>query len=636
MARDLLATSPTFAHHLTAATDALNPHLTYNLLDLLTSPTPPPTTVDVVQPALFAVMTSLARLWQHHNINPDTVLGHSQGEIAAAHIAGALTLTDAAAIVALRANALTTLAGTGAMASITLPATTTHDLLTAYPDLHIAAHNSPTHTIIAGNPESLTALLQHCETHNIQSRRIPVDYASHTPHIEPLRTTITTALAHITPTPATIPFYSTLTNTYQDTTTLTAEYWYQNLRNPVLFHPAVTTLHHNNHTTYIEISPHPVLTTAVTETLDTTPNPENPGNPRNPGNPGNPERNSTENRNPENTETSRPTITITGTLRRDHGTLHTFHTALAHLHTHGHTPTWHTPTSPTLNPTTAPTTLPTYPFQRRRYWLEDATPPGDAASLGLHATGHALLRAATTLGDGQSLLLTGRVSSRVHGEWAQHTAGGTAVLPPAAILELSFQAARLLGGLGVDELTINRPVLLPAEGDVDLQLAVAAPDTGAQRSFTVHARPHGPADAGDQADDDLGEQVNRPWTTHATGVLAPAASRRAQAPASWPPADAEEIPVDEIDARLATLGLAHGPGLDGTQRLWRRDGELFAEIALPERGADELGHFGLHPALLTAALSPLQAGLGRAAGHNPGTADDPATADDPSAAGNPT
>ncbi|WP_407672378.1 type I polyketide synthase [Parafrankia discariae] len=575
MARHLYTTSPTFAHHLTTATDALNPHLDYDLLHTLTSPTPPPDTVTYVQPALFAVMTSLARLWQHHGIHPDTVLGHSQGEIAAAHIAGALTLTDAATIVALRATALTTLTGTGTMASVTLPADTLQPLLTRYPDLHIAAHNSPTHTIIAGNPQSITELLEHCQQNNIQSRQIPVDYASHTPHIEPLHTTLTTALAHITPTPATIPFYSTLTNTYLDTTQLTPEYWYQNLRNPVQFHQALTTLHHNGHTTYIETSPHPVLTTTITETLENTPENTNQNSTRNT------DQNSTAEH-----PTERPTITVTGTLRRDHGTLHTFHTALAHLHTHGHTPTWHTPPAPT-----PPTPLPTYPFQHHRYWLEGPPigPEGDG-----DAAGHGFVSAVTELADGDGLLLTGRLSLRSHPWLADHAVRGTVLLPATAQLELVFQAALHTGAAGIEELTLEAPLLLPERGGVRLQARVEAADDQDRRRVTVHSR----------------QSAEDPWTRHATGVLAPPAPSAAPAPgeSAWPPPQATPVPVEGLYDQLAELGYEYGPAFQNLRAAWRDGDTVYASVVLgPEHHVDA-ARFAVHPALFDAAMHAM--GLG--------------------------
>ncbi|MFB4312447.1 acyltransferase domain-containing protein, partial [Actinomadura sp. GTD37] len=263
-------------------------------------------------------------LWQHTGIHPDAVIGHSQGEIAAAHIAGALTLDDAAKISALRSQTLTRLAGTGTMLSIPLPP---HQLP---PHTNIAAINSPTTTVISGPTQQLHQLHTHYQNQGIDARLIPVDYASHSPHIEPLHQHILTQLATINPQPATTPFHSTLTTNNTDTTTLTPEYWYQNLRHTVQFHPTIQKLLNTGHTTYIETSPHPVLTTAIQQTADTTPH----------------------------------TINTIPTTHRNKGThTHYLHNA-AQAHTHG------TPWKPTTTHTQqTPTNLPTYPFQHHRYWL---------------------------------------------------------------------------------------------------------------------------------------------------------------------------------------------------------------------------------------------------------------------------
>ncbi|MEV0391481.1 acyltransferase domain-containing protein, partial [Nonomuraea sp. NPDC050643] len=184
MGRRLYAASPVFREHLDACAEALTPHTDWSLLDVLHQRDHAPSLdrVDVVQPALFAIMVALARLWQHHGIHPDAVIGHSQGEIAAAHIAGALSLEDAARVVTLRSQALTELAGHGAMASISLPATDVEDLLTQ--EVSIAAINSPTTTIVSGTPTAIDNLLAHLETRQIRARKINVDYASHCAHVE--------------------------------------------------------------------------------------------------------------------------------------------------------------------------------------------------------------------------------------------------------------------------------------------------------------------------------------------------------------------------------------------------------------------------------------------------------------------
>ncbi|MER0241384.1 beta-ketoacyl synthase N-terminal-like domain-containing protein [Streptomyces sp. HSW2009] len=333
MATELLTTSDVFRQSIAECENALAPYVDWSLTDVLTNGEPIER-VDVVQPALFAVMVSLARVWQSLGVQPTAVIGHSQGEIPAAVIAGALTLEDGARVTALRSQAIhTTLTGQGAMASITLTPEATQQLPGAWGDqLHIAAHNGPHTTVIAGQTTAVEQLLEHCEQQGVRARRINVDYASHSPYVEALRGQLADKLGELKPTESTIPFYSTTTGEALDTTQLTADYWYTNLRQPVLLTHAVTTALGNGHTLFIEISPHPILTTPLHDITDTTQQP----------------------------------TTITSTLRRDHGTWTQLLTAAATTHTHGTPPNW----THLLPPTTNHPNLPTYPFQRRRYWVE--------------------------------------------------------------------------------------------------------------------------------------------------------------------------------------------------------------------------------------------------------------------------
>ncbi|MFD5322377.1 SDR family NAD(P)-dependent oxidoreductase [Streptomyces sp. NPDC127092] len=583
MARELLATSPVFAEHLTAASDAIQTHTGWNLLDILNNTpntpdnpdTPPIDRVDVIQPALFAIMTSLARLWQHHGIHPDAVIGHSQGEIAAAHIAGALTLDDAAKIVTLRSRTLLHLAGTGGMAHIPLPAHTTTTHLTPYDDLHIAAHNGPHSTVIAGNTTQLHHLVTTLQNQNIRARTIDVDYASHTPHVHPLHHHITQLLHDITPVPSTVAFYSTLTGGLVDTSTLDADYWFQNLANPVLFHPTLSALVETGHTTYVEASPHPTLTTAIQDTLDA--------------------------------DSTDLTPLVTGTLRRKEGTLARFHQSLAALHTHGAPVTWHT------TPTTAtpPTDLPTYPFQRRRYWLEGPAAHSDAGSLGLDASDHPFLTAVTTLADEGTLLLTGRVTAASHPWLADHAVNGSALLPATALLELALRAAHRLDTNRIEELTLEAPLFVPERGGVRIQVSVQAPDEAGLRRIAVHSRPDSP-DTGPDADGPAAESASEPWTRHATGVLAPAdegtGAEPSPATASWPPAGAEPLDVDGLYDELAALGYEYGPAFQNLSAAWRAGDTVHGEVALAPEHHDDAARFTLHPALLDSALHTM--GLG--------------------------
>ncbi|MFC4907585.1 SDR family NAD(P)-dependent oxidoreductase [Actinomadura gamaensis] len=331
MARELLATSPVFRASVEACDAALVPHTGWSLTALLEGgpDAPSPDRADVVQPALFAMMVSLARVWESLGVRPDAVVGHSQGEIAAAHVAGALGLADAARIVALRSRTIMALAGTGAMASVPLPAGRVAELIAPHGErLSVAAVNGPATTVVAGTPEAIAALVAACEADGVRAKAVPaVDFASHSPAVEAVRDELIDRLAGVTPLPSEVAFYSTVTGTAVDTTTLDAGYWYANLREPVLFEPTVRALADAGFGTFVESSPHPVLALGLGQTL--------------------------------------PDALVVGSLRRREESWPALHTALAHLHVNGVDVDW-TGLFTARPPRRVP--LPTYAFQRESYW----------------------------------------------------------------------------------------------------------------------------------------------------------------------------------------------------------------------------------------------------------------------------
>ncbi|MEH1130817.1 SDR family NAD(P)-dependent oxidoreductase [Micromonospora sp. CPCC 206061] len=537
MALDLMDTSPVFADHMRRCADALAPHL-----DLLKELRGPLDRVDIVQPALFAVMTSLATLWQHHGVQPDAVIGHSQGEIAAAYVAGALSLQDAATVVALRAKALTALPAGGGMASIPLPA----DELDLPETLHVAAVNGPASTVIAGDDAALTEYVEAHKRAGVRARKIAVDYASHSPHVEAIRDDLLTALAGIQPRPATVPFYSTLTGGLVDTTELDAGYWYRNLRHTVQLHDAVEALKKDGHRLLIEVSPHPVLVSAVD-------------------------------------------ATTIGTLRRDEGHAR-FLTSLAEAHVHGAAVDWTTVVSGRV------IDLPTYPFQHERYWLDAPATTGDLTAAGLTATDHPILTASTDLPDTGITLYTGRLSLATHQWLADHTVMDAVVLPGTAFLEMALHAGDRVGHPQVDELTLHAPLTVPERGAIDVRLTVGTPGDDGHRPVTIHSRP--------ASGDDTTE-----WTRHATGRLAQdgdgiATDRIPEMNGAWPPAGTTPLDAGGLYDHLATLGLAYGPLFQGVQQAWQNGSHIYAEVTLPDDTPDT-HRYTIHPALLDAALHPL-------------------------------
>ncbi|MFF9587492.1 type I polyketide synthase, partial [Streptomyces achromogenes] len=555
MAAELLDTCEVFADRIRECAKALAPHTDWSLLDVLggTSPAADLERVDVVQPALFAVMVSLAAVWQSRGIEPAAVVGHSQGEIAAACVAGALTLEEAARVVARRSKALCALAGTGGMVSVPLPAQEARELITPWAErIHLAAVNGPRATIVAGETAALADLLAHCAASDVRARRIPVDYASHTPHVEAIQDRLAEAVGTLTPQAARIPFYSTLTGDLMaDTTALDAGYWYRNLRNTVRFAPAVAALAARGYTTFIEVSPHPVLTTAVQETL----------------------------------EAAEVQGIAVGTLRRDQGGNARLLSALAELHTRGAAVDW---TKAFAGLSTRRVDLPTYPFQGQRFWLEDTEAPTDAFALGQTATTHPLLGAAVEFADGSGVVLTGRFGIRTHAWLADHVVAGTVLFPGTGFAELALAAGRHTGCEHLAELTLRAPLEIPEEGAVTVQVTVGTPGDDGTRTVTVHAR------SADADSDDA-------WACHATGVLARRPGPEPAPTGSRPPADAEPVDLTGAYELLADHGLEYGTAFRGLRAAWRRGEELFAEIVLPP-AAGESARFGIHPALLDAAL----------------------------------
>ena len=266
MSAELLDGSPLFAHCIAECAAALAPFVEWSLEDVLRGTGATLERVDVVQPALFAVMVSLARVWRAAGVRVAAVVGHSQGEIAAAHVAGALSLEDAARLVALRSRALTALAGRGGMVSAAVGAERMSVLLQRWDGrLALAAVNGPSAVVVSGEPEALEELLGACAAEGIRARPIPVDYAAHSGGVEVLREELLEACATIAPRSGELPFHSAVTGGLLDTAELDAEYWYRNLRDTVRFDRALQGLIESGHRTFVEVSPHPVLTISVRE-----------------------------------------------------------------------------------------------------------------------------------------------------------------------------------------------------------------------------------------------------------------------------------------------------------------------------------------------------------------------------------
>ncbi|WP_437438033.1 SDR family NAD(P)-dependent oxidoreductase [Streptomyces olivoreticuli] len=555
MATELLAASPEFARRLAECDAALRPYVDRPVADVLRDGDAAALDdVVLVQSALWAVMVSLAGLWRSVGVEPSAVVGHSQGEFAAAVVAGALSLEDAAKGVALRARAIAEgLSGRGGMASVPLPAEQVRERLGKWGGrLSVASVNGPSSTVVSGEPEALGELLADCAADGVRARRVAVDYASHCAQVDAVREQVLDALEDIEPRASEIPFYSTVTAGPLDTTGLDAAYWYTNLRQTVRFDDTVRALLDDGYRFFVEASAHPVLTVGLQETFE---------------------------------DSGKDAVAL-GTLRRDEGGPARFLTSLSEGYVRGLPVDWD---AVFAGADAGRVDLPTYAFQRQHFWLDAEYATGDAGDLGLDGTGHPVLGAVVRAADDDRILLTGRLSLKTHPWLADHAIGGAALFPGAAFAELALRAAAEAGCDRVAELTLESPLVLPERGGLHLQLWVAAPDGEGRRGLDVYARA-----------DDAGPDA--PWTRHATGTLAPGTGPGAEPLTDWPPTGARPLETEGVYERAQDTAYRFGPAFQGLRSAWRLGDVVYAEAALPHELHQEAGRFGIHPALVDAAL----------------------------------
>ncbi|MFF4575097.1 SDR family NAD(P)-dependent oxidoreductase [Streptomyces sp. NPDC001410] len=547
MARDLLDRDPVFADELDRCDAALRPFTEWSVAAVLRGDAGAPSLdrVDVVQPALFAVMVSLAAVWRARGIRPDAVIGHSQGEVAAACVAGALSLNDAAAVVALRSQALTDLSGNGTMAVIALP----HDEVRAELDgpVSVAAVNSGRATVVAGAVEAVEALLARLEARQVFVRRLDVDYASHSAQVEPVRERILDELDGVTTYPTDIAWYSTVT-AEPVTEELEAGYWYTNLRETVRFAPTVERMLADGYRHFVELSPHPALLTAL-RTLG---------------------------------EDTGHDLTAVGSLGREEDGPACLDRAAAELHVHGRRIDWRR-----LVPDGDTADLPTYAWDAQRHWIEPETVTGGPALFDQAA--HPLLGIQLQSADETRWTFRNEWSPATADWLPDHTVFGRTVVSGTTLMELcraALAVARPDDAADVTDLLLLSPLVLPGTGTVEVSVEVVT--AGPVPEITVHSRPRGQDAPG--------------WTLHATASAAESTPLTAGRPPQWPET-AEEAWTEETYDRLAGHGLGYGPAFQGVRSaVTTGDGELLARLSLPAGARDAADPYPVHPALLDAAL----------------------------------
>jgi myxalamid-type polyketide synthase MxaE and MxaD len=565
MGRQLLQRAPAFRSAFERCDALVKAEEGWRLLDLLELGEEDPrlARVELLQPLLSALQMSLAAQWRAWGIEPDAVVGHSMGEVAAAHLAGALELEDAMRITARRSRLLARTHGQGAMVSVELPPSRVTELLAGQEaHLCVAAHNGPSTTVLAGDRGALKRLVASLESQDVSCRWVRVDVASHSPAMEPLLPELRQVLGGVRARPTALPLYSTVTGEPLGGERLDADYWARNLRQPVRFWPAIERLLADEHRVFVEVSPHPILLPALTQGL-----PAQKGD-----------------------------IALLPSMRRREDEQAVLLESLGALYTRGIEADWSK-----LHPHAGRAELPPYPWQRERFWL---SPRATRASLP-NTSGHPLLGAHQPLAPPLGHLWEGPLTLDKAAFLADHRVDRTVLMPGTGFVELALAASAEAFGGGahaVEELRCERALFFPEGASPTLQVYLS--ELAGEATFQISSR------ASPEAD----------WVLHARGRVSPVRAPARPALPLEPDAvrsRCEELPGAALYQQFARLGNQWGPAFQSITRYWRRSGEVLAELAAPMAVAQDMERYQLHPALLDAMGQALTAALPSGAAEGP-------------------
>jgi len=503
-------------------------------------------TTEFAQPALFAIEVALYRLLESWGVRPDFVMGHSVGELTAAHVAGALSLENAAVLVVARGRFMQSLPAGGAMMAVQATEDEVRPLLTD--SVGIAAVNGPSSVVVSGDEDAVTAIADQLREQGRRVHKLAVSHAFHSPLMEPMIEEFKTAAKELTVTTPAIPIISNVTGQFTGPDFASADYWTQHIRATVRFADSIRFANSAGAGRFVEVGPGGGLTSSIEESLVDA------------------------------------EVLSVPMLRKDRPEPTGLMTGLAQAFVSGVGVDWRA-----VLPGAEFVELPTYAFERRRFWLSNDVAAVDAAGLGLAPGEHALLGAVIDLPGSGGVVLTGRLSAASQAWLADHAVGGVVVFPGAGFVELAIRAGDEVGCSVIDELMLAAPLVIPATGSVAVQVVVGAADDAGTRAVSVYSR-------GDE---------HSGWTLHAEGVVRPGSADPADPRtdmSSWPPLGAKPVDIDGLYDRLASRGYGYGPAFQGLTAMWRRGDEVFAEVSLPSDAGVSPAGFGVHPAVLDAAL----------------------------------
>ncbi|WP_067682416.1 type I polyketide synthase [Nocardia miyunensis] len=574
MAAELHAAFPVFAEHFDRIVRELEPALaqTVSLRDALADDELVDRTV-FAQAGLFAFEVALYRLLESWGFRADVVAGHSIGEVAAAHIAGVLSLADACVLVAARGRSMQALPEGGAMVAVGASEADVLPVLTG--DVSIAAVNGPSSVVLSGAESAVTAVVEASAGRGWRTKRLRVSHAFHSALMEPMLAEFASAIADLTFARPTAALVSTVTGRQVVDEMCDPSYWVGQVRDTVRFADAVTAMADMGVSRFAEVGPDAVLYPMVDQTLDGRTAPAGHA----------------------------PVVALGHRGRADAASVTA---GVAALFVAGAEVNWAGLYAGTGS---RRIDLPTYAFQHQRYWANGAPAAADggARALGFADTGHSLISAMVSHPDSGAVTLSGRLSVRTHPWLADHQVMDTVLFPGTGFVELVTHAGQQAGCPVLDELVLRAPLALPETGGVAIRVEVGEPEDTGHRAVRVFSCPDGAADAVPS------------WTLHAEGVVAQGNTAPDFDLVSWPPAGATAIDIDGVYDALDAQGYRYGPVFQALTSVWRGPGGIYAEVAVPEHVRADAAGFGLHPALLDAALHAVRSASDAAASDAPTT-----------------
>ncbi|MEV6335896.1 type I polyketide synthase [Nocardia vinacea] len=557
MATELSGVYPVFAEHFDAIVAELDPLLGQPVsLNVALADGDLVDRTVFAQAGLFAFEVALFRLLESWGVRADVVAGHSIGEVAAAHVAGVMSLADACVLVAARGRLMQALPAGGVMVAVGVSEAEVLPLLAGAGGVSIAAVNGPSSVVLSGVEDAVSAVVEACAERGWRTHRLRVSHGFHSVLMEPMLAEFAAVVEGLAFSRPSIALVSTVSGAKVVDEMCVPSYWVGQVREAVRFADAVAAMAGMGVTRFAEVGPDAVLTPMVTQTLDTA-----------------------------------TTIALT---RRHSADPSTVLTGLARLHVAGSTVDW---TSYYAGSGGAKIDLPTYSFQHRRFWATGQLHTGEASALGLRSTEHPMLGAVVAQPEGGGVRLTGRLSTATHPWLADHDVLGTVLLPGTGFVELAIHAGDQVDCPELEELTLRAPLVFEGHGGVQIQVIVGDSDETGRRRLDIYSR---------KDEDDPAVS----WTHHAQGSVR--SGRETDEPqdwadfVQWPPFGATKVKLDGAYDELADYGYNYGPAFQGLVDLWRRGEELYAEVALPEQTASR--GYGVHPALFDAALHALTVG----------------------------